>query len=54
MDEMICKNCNYYVDDDGLPYCIVKDLYTTVSPEHVCDEKNIRNEFYFTKKKKES
>lgn len=54
MEEMVCKHCCYFVNDDGLPYCTMKDLYTTVSPDHVCDEKNIRNEFYFTEKKKES
>lgn len=36
--------------DDGEPYCIMKDLYTSVDPEDVCDEKTIRGEYYWTKR----
>lgn len=28
MEERVCKHCCYFVNDDGLPYCIIKDLYT--------------------------
>lgn len=26
--KLTCANCEYFINEDGLPYCAVKDLYT--------------------------
>lgn len=23
-----CANCEYFINEDGMPYCAIKDLYT--------------------------
>lgn len=23
-----CANCEYFISEDGMPYCAIKDLYT--------------------------
>lgn len=51
-EEEKCKDCSFCVQDDGEPYCVMKDLYTTVDLEQNCDEVDIRGKKYFTKIKK--
>lgn len=46
-----CRTCDFCIQDDGEPYCIMKDLYTTVNLNDVCDETTIRGELYWTEKK---
>ncbi len=45
--ERRCYDCSFCVKDDGQPYCVMKDLYTNVYPKSICDEINIRGEYYF-------
>ena len=52
MTERKCGNCALCIKDDGHPYCAVKDLYTNVELDDVCDEKDIRGECYFAEEKK--
>lgn len=49
-EKYVCGSCCHCIMDDGEPYCVMKDLYTSVAPEDVCDEKNIRGEYYWTKR----
>ena len=49
----ICGNCTFCIKDDGIPYCIMKDLYTTVRFEDECDEYDIRGNKWFSAEKKE-
>lgn len=51
MTEKKCKDCEYCIQDDGTPYCVMKDLYTHVDIEAECDEEKITGEKYFCKKK---
>lgn len=51
-EEEKCKDCSSCVQDDGEPYCVMKDLYTTVDLGQNCDEIDIRGKKYFTKNKK--
>lgn len=48
-----CGMCNFCIDDDGLPYCVCKDLYTTVDPNQECDETDSRGNLMFAARKKE-
>ena len=48
----VCGNCNFCVKDDGEPYCVMKDLYTTVGLEDECDEFDIHGNKYFAEEKK--
>ena len=52
-EKKVCGRCNFCVKDDGSPYCVCKDLYTTVEPEQECDEIDIRGNFMFSEEKKE-
>lgn len=52
MTEHKCGNCALCIKDDGHPYCAIKDLYTNVELDDVCDEKDIRGEYYFAEEKK--
>ena len=52
MTEQKCGDCALCIKDDGHPYCAVKDLYTNVELDDVCDEKDIRGECYFAEEKK--
>lgn len=52
MTEQKCGNCALCIKDDGQPYCVVKDLYTNVELDDVCDEKDIKGEYYFAEEKK--
>ena len=52
MTEKKCKNCVLCIQDDGSPYCAIKDLYTHVDLEQDCDEKDIKGERYFTERAK--
>lgn len=52
MTEQKCGNCALCIKDDGHPYCVAKDLYTNVELDDVCDEKDIRGEYYFAEEKK--
>lgn len=40
--ETICGTCNFCIKDDGEPYCVMKNLYTTVDLDKSCDEVDIR------------
>lgn len=51
MTEQKCGNCALCIKDDGHPYCAVKDLYTNVELDDVCDEKDIKGEYYFAEEK---
>lgn len=44
-----CGECAFCVKDDGDPYCLMKDLYTTVHLDDECDEEMINGKMYFTK-----
>lgn len=48
MTERKCGNCALCIKDDGHPYCAIKDLYTNVELDDDCDEKDIKDEYYFT------
>ena len=52
MTEQKCGDCALCIKDDGHPYCAVKDLYTNVELDDVCDEKDIKGECYFAEEKK--
>ena len=52
MTEQKCGDCALCIKDDGHPYCVMKDLYTNVELDDVCDEKDIRGECYFAEEKK--
>ena len=47
MTEQKCGNCVLCIKDDGYPYCVIKDLYTNVELDDICDEKDIKGEYYF-------
>ena len=51
MTERKCGNCALCIKDDGYPYCVMKDLYTNVELDDVCDEKDIRGDYYFAEEK---
>ena len=52
MTEQKCGDCALCIKDDGHPYCAVKDLYTNVELDDVCDEKDLKGEYYFAEEKK--
>ena len=52
MTEQKCGDCALCIKDDGHPYCAVKDLYTNVELDDMCDEKDIKGEYYFVEEKK--
>ena len=43
-----CGTCCYCVKDDGHPYCVIKDLYTPVELDDVCDEFDLSGNEYWT------
>ena len=53
MTEHKCGNCALCIKDDGHPYCAVKDLYTNVELDDMCDEKDIKGEYYFAEEKED-
>ena len=52
MTERKCGNCALCIKDYGHPYCAVKDLYTNVELDDMCDEKDIKGEYCFAEEKK--
>lgn len=46
-DDMKCGYCNFCIKDDGHPYCAMKDLYTNVELNDICDEINACGRYYF-------
>ena len=52
MTERKCGDCALCIKNDGHPYCAIKDLYTNVELDDVCDEKDIKGECYFAEEKK--
>lgn len=46
-DDMKCGYCNFCIKDDGHPYCVMKDLYTNVELNDICDEINACGRYYF-------
>lgn len=51
MNNPVCGECNFCVKDDGLPYCVCKDLYTTVELSQKCDETDIYGNLMFAQEK---
>ena len=51
MTERKCGDCVYCIEDEGLHYCAIKDLYVDVDLDDVCDEKDIKCEYYFAEEK---
>ena len=51
MSEKVCGRCNFCIKDDGSPYCVCKDLYTTVELNQECDETDIRGKLMFAEEK---
>ena len=51
-DKMICGECNFCIKDDGSPYCVLKDLFTTVDLEQKCYEKDPYGDYWFAHGKK--
>lgn len=47
-----CCECMYCVKESDFWYCLMKDLYTSVYKDSVCDEINFRGEYYFCKEEK--
>ena len=52
-NEKKCGTCGFCIKKDGSPYCIVKDLYTTVSLTQDCDETDIHGQPWWTEDKGE-
>lgn len=52
MAEQICGRCNFCIKDDGEPYCVCKDLYTTVELNQKCDETDFYGNLMFGEEKK--
>ena len=52
MTEQKCGDCALCIKVDGHPYCVMKDLYTNVELDDMCDEKDIKGECYFAEEKK--
>lgn len=46
-DDMKCGYCKFCIKDDGHPYCVMKDLYTNVELNDICDEINACGRYYF-------
>lgn len=46
--EKICGNCSNWVTDDGIAFCVLKDLYTETDAKHKCDEVSVSGESYFS------
>ena len=46
-----CGRCTWCVKDDGSPYCLHKDLYTTVEPDRDCDETDHYGRLWFIEEK---
>jgi hypothetical protein len=51
-DKKICGRCNFCIKDDGEPYCVCKDLYTTVGLDQECDETDLYGNLMFGEEKK--
>ena len=51
MTERKCGDCVYCIKDEGLHYCAIKDLYNSVDLDDVCDEKDIKGEYYFAEER---
>ena len=49
----VCGNCILCEKDDGSPYCVLKDLYTTVGLEDECNERDLRGNLMFAAEKKD-
>jgi len=49
----LCGKCGLCVKDDGLPYCVMKDLFTTVRLDDECSEKDITGQDWFVEEKKD-
>ena len=47
----VCGTCDLCVKDDGEPYCVVKDLYTTVRLKDECDEIDFYGNYCWVKEK---
>lgn len=51
MAKKVCGECNFCVKDDGSPYCVLKDLFTTVDLEQRCDERDAYGDLRFAQSK---
>lgn len=50
--EPVCGNCNFCEKDNVIPFCWLKDLYTTVELDRKCDERDSRGRLMFAAEKK--
>lgn len=50
-DKKLCGRCNFCMKDDGAPYCVMKDLYTTVKLNDECDERDYLGRLWFSPEK---
>ena len=46
-DKKVCGRCKLCVKDEGSPYCVMKDLFTTVELTDECSEYDITGRPYF-------
>lgn len=53
MSKEICGRCTWCVKNDGEPYCLHKDLYTTVRPDRECDETDHYGRLWFIEEKED-
>ena len=49
----VCGRCKLCVKDDGSPYCVMKDLFTTVKLTDECSEFDVTGEQYFIPEREE-
>lgn len=52
-DKKVCGRCRLCVKDDGDPYCVMKDLFTTVKLTDECSEFDVTGEPYFIPEREE-
>ena len=52
-NKKVCGRCKLCVKDDGSPYCVMKDLFTTVELTDECSEHDITGKPYFIPEKEE-
>lgn len=53
MSKENCGRCTWCVKNDGEPYCLHKDLYTTVRPDRECDETDHYGQKWFIEEKED-
>ncbi len=51
--EPVCGRCSFCVKDDCEPYCVLKDLFTTVRLDDKCNERDVRGNIMFARFREE-